>query len=209
MDDRYTGSSCCDFYARRSGADKVSIGSDAVDVVEELLRSGKATGGSSIEQISWHYGAQAVVVSIDPRRVYVADPAQCVQQCVKTNIPGELLCMCQHGHRQQRKWRQKVCFGGAHGVAVCNPRRPPGIWRCGSGDLMLSRLQNVGPEGEQYCWWQCTVKGGREGRDIDAITLAEGVERLGAGEIMLNCIDRDGTNSVRFRFLLLPQQPSA
>lgn len=54
-----------------------------------------------------------------------------------------------------------------------------------------------GPNGEEYCWWQCTVMGGREGRDIDAITLAQGVEALGAGEIMLNCIDRDGTNSVR------------
>jgi Histidine biosynthesis protein len=54
----------------------------------------------------------------------------------------------------------------------------------------------TGPNGEEYCWWQCTVKGGREGRDIDAITLAQGVEALGAGEIMLNCIDRDGTNSV-------------
>lgn len=43
------------------------------------------------------------------------------------------------------------------------------------------------------------MKGGREGRDIDAITLAQGVEALGAGEIMLNCIDRDGTNSVRCR----------
>ena len=33
-------------------------------------------------------------------------------------------------------------------------------------------------------------------RDIDAVTVARGVEALGAGEIMLNCIDRDGTNSV-------------
>ena len=44
------------------------------------------------------------------------------------------------------------------------------------------------------------MKGGREGRDIDAITLAQGVEALGAGEIMLNSIDRDGTNSVRPAF---------
>ena len=29
-----------------------------------------------------------------------------------------------------------------------------------------------GPDGEQYCWWQVTVKGGRETRDLDAITLA-------------------------------------
>eukprot|EP01037_Dinobryon_pediforme_P024611 gene24611-26454_t len=70
----------------RSGADKVSIGSDAVYAAEDYLRSRQKTGRSSIEQISSqrvsivtskqilycsHYGAQAVVVSIDPKRVYV------------------------------------------------------------------------------------------------------------------------------------------
>jgi imidazole glycerol-phosphate synthase len=29
-----------------------------------------------------------------------------------------------------------------------------------------------GPNGEEYCWWQVTVKGGRETRNMDAITLA-------------------------------------
>jgi len=42
------------------------------------------------------------------------------------------------------------------------------------------------------CRWECTVKGGREGRDIDAVELARAVEALGAGEILLNCIDKDG-----------------
>ena len=37
----------------RSGADKVSIGGDAVLAAEEYRRTGKKTGGSSIEQISW------------------------------------------------------------------------------------------------------------------------------------------------------------
>ena len=51
-----------------------------------------------------------------------------------------------------------------------------------------------GPKGERSCWYQCTIKGGREGRDVDAMTLAKACEELGAGEILLNCIDRDGTN---------------
>ena len=55
-----------------------------------------------------------------------------------------------------------------------------------------ARTATPGPKGEQYCWWQCTVKGGREGRDLDAVELAVAVEALGAGEILLNCIDRDG-----------------
>ncbi len=48
--------------------------------------------------------------------------------------------------------------------------------------------------------WQCTVKGGREGRDIDAVELAKAVQELGAGEILLNCIDRDGRCAAHFFF---------
>ena len=123
----------------RSGADKISIGSDAVLIVEEVLKTGKATGLSSIEQIARVYGNQAVVISVDPRRVYVASPDAVQHKVIETSFPG--------------------------------------------------------PNGENYCWYQCTIKGGREGRELDAITLAQVCEQLGAGEILLNCIDRDGTNS--------------
>jgi glutamine amidotransferase/cyclase len=51
---------------------------------------------------------------------------------------------------------------------------------------------DAGPNGEKFCWYQCTVKGGREARDICAVTVAKATQRLGAGEIMLNCIDMDG-----------------
>ena len=123
----------------RSGADKISIGSDAVLIVEEVLKTGKATGMSSIEQIARVYGNQAVVISVDPRRVYVEKPDSVTHETIKTSFPG--------------------------------------------------------PDGEQYCWYQCTIKGGREGRELDAVTLAKVCEQLGAGEILLNCIDKDGTNS--------------
>ena len=141
----------------RAGADKVSIGGDAVFSVEKLLaraaEAGKATndpaqaprevlrGDSPIEQIHGAYGAQAVVVSIDPRRVY----------CDK--VPD------------------------AHAAsAASGPDERPGR------------------SGEQARWWyRCTVKGGREDRDIDAVQLARGAELLGAGELMINSIDRDGS----------------
>ncbi len=122
----------------RAGADKVSIGSDAVYIVEEYLKTGRASGRSSIETISRVYGRQAVVISIDPKRYYVKDPSETPHPVIETRIPG--------------------------------------------------------PNGERYCWFQCTVKGGREARDVDAITLARVCEELGAGEILLNSIDRDGTN---------------
>ncbi|MBN2714480.1 MAG: imidazole glycerol phosphate synthase subunit HisF [Deltaproteobacteria bacterium] len=123
----------------RSGADKVSIGSDAVTVALDYLKTGKKTGKSPIETISEVYGSQAVVISIDPRRVYVASPSDVRHQVIETAFPG--------------------------------------------------------PNGETYCWYECTIKGGREGMPIDAITLAQITEQLGAGEILLNCIDKDGTNS--------------
>lgn len=53
-------------------------------------------------------------------------------------------------------------------------------------------LDTPGPAGERFCWWSVTVKGGREVRPIDAIQLAAACQALGAGEIMLNCIDMDG-----------------
>ena len=123
----------------RSGADKISIGSDAVAIAEAYLQTGKKSGDSAIEEIARVYGSQAVVISIDPRRVYVARPEDVSHVVIETALPG--------------------------------------------------------PQGEKYCWYQCTVKGGREGRDLDAVTLARVCEELGAGEILLNCIDRDGTNA--------------
>jgi glutamine amidotransferase/cyclase len=123
----------------RSGADKVSIGSDAVLIVEDYLKSGQKSGQSAIEEIARVYGNQAVVISVDPRKVYVASP---------DDVPHKTITTTQ-----------------------------------------------TGPNGEAYCWYQCTIKGGREGRPVDAVTLAMVCETLGAGEILLNCIDRDGTNS--------------
>lgn len=134
----------------RGGADKVSIGSDAVFAVEKLHKSNnKPSGTSSIETISKHYGIQAVVVSIDPKRVYANS---------LEDIPKH--------HRRN------------------------------SVDLKSSDLpEDVGPNGEQFCWYQCTVSGGREVRDMDVVQLAQGVELLGAGEILLNSVDKDGSKS--------------
>ena len=108
-------------------------------IVEEVLRNGAASGLSSIEQIARVYGNQAVVLSVDPRRVYVSGPEAVPHTVIETAVPG--------------------------------------------------------PNGERYCWYQCTIRGGREGRPVDAVTLARVCEQLGAGEILLNCIDRDGTGA--------------
>ena len=126
----------------RAGADKVSIGSEAVYAVERLRANGdRPDGTSAIESISLAYGKQAVVVSVDPRRVFV-DP----------------------GYDGPSK--SEVVFG------------KPGSLN----------------EGKAW-WYQCTVSGGRENRNLSVVQLVQGVQTLGAGEILLNSIDRDGTGA--------------
>lgn len=124
----------------KSGADKVSIGSDAVTAAEAYYAAGKRLSGkTAIETISNAYGNQAVVISVDPKRVYVKSPSDTSHHTIQTATPG--------------------------------------------------------PNGERHCWYQCTIKGGREGRDFDVRQLVTAVEAMGAGEILLNCIDKDGSNS--------------
>lgn len=134
----------------RSGADKVSIGSDAVYTAEEFHKRvangeanptglGKDGQLSPIEAIAKAYGSQAVVISVDPQRVYVADPSHTAHHTIQTTVPG--------------------------------------------------------PKGEQHCWFQCAVRGGRETRDLDVVQLVTACEKLGAGEILLNSIDHDGSNA--------------
>ena len=124
----------------KSGADKVSIGSDAVTAAEEYFAADrKLSGSTAIETISQAYGKQAVVVSVDPKRVYVQKPSDTTHHTIRTAFPSK--------------------------------------------------------EGYEYCWYQCTIRGGREGRDFDVRQLVTAVEAMGAGEILLNCIDKDGSNS--------------
>jgi cyclase len=45
----------------------------------------------------------------------------------------------------------------------------------------------------ESCWFECTVKGGREGTDLDVIEWAREAASRGAGELFVNSIDADGT----------------
>lgn len=76
-------------------------------------------------------------------------------------------------------------------VVSIDPRR---VYLRDPDDVEFKAVQvtKPGPHGEGYAWYQCTVNGGREGRPIGAYELAKAVEELGAGEILLNCIDCDG-----------------
>lgn len=43
--------------------------------------------------------------------------------------------------------------------------------------------------------WQVYIKGGTEATGIDAISFCEDMERAGAGELLVNSLDRDGMNT--------------
>jgi len=45
----------------------------------------------------------------------------------------------------------------------------------------------------ESCWFECTVKGGREGTGVDVVSWAADAEKRGAGELFVNSIDADGT----------------
>lgn len=124
----------------KSGADKVSIGSDAVVAAQEYYANKKVkTGKTAIETISKAYGNQAVVVSVDPKRVWCQTKEETEHEVLQT--------------------------------------------------------KEAGPRGERFAWYACTIHGGRTTTELDVLQLVKAVEDLGAGEILLNCIDKDGTNS--------------
>lgn len=136
----------------RSGADKVSIGSDAVNIAENYYANKKQkTGKSSIETISSTFGNQAVVISVDPKRKYVASPSDTTMNTIKITDPARF-----------------------------------------------------GPNGEEYCYYQVTSQGGRKIHELGALELCLACEDLGAGEILLNSIDHDGSNK-GFNLELLQQ----
>lgn len=139
----------------RSGADKVSIGSEAVSIAEKYYANGKRKeGNSAIETISACFGNQAVVISVDPKRKYVSSPLDTSMATIHISEPS--------------------------------------LW---------------GPNGEKYCYFQVTSRGGRQTHDLGALELCQACEDLGAGEILLNSIDNDGSNN-GFNLQLLQQVKS-
>jgi len=162
----------------RAGADKVSIGSDgacacawreqgaclmpllppacaaAVAMAEAYWRRGASGDGSTaIEQIARVYGSQAVVVSLDPRRPVV--------QGARTPPPRR---SSTHTHARAPPCRVYVSDSdGSRAAAVA------------AGHHVLDTAF-PGPAGQTQIWYQCTVKGGREGRPICAHRVAIAVE---------------------------------
>jgi len=150
----------------RAGADKVSIGSDAVYAAEAWYARGrKGDGSSSIEEIAAVYGAQAVVVSLDPRRVWLENDAQVTE-----------------------------AVAAGHTVVQCADSSLLNVETASADDAGPSAVPSASTKRatSRACWYQCTVRGGREGRPLDARALAVAAAALGAGELLVNSVDADG-----------------
>ncbi|KAF8314252.1 imidazole glycerol phosphate synthase HisHF [Clavulina sp. PMI_390] len=144
----------------RAGADKVSIGSEAVLAVERLMRDGLGgvpDGTSPIETIARVYGRQAVVVSVDPKKIYV--PAGSYNA-------------------------ETGAYEGPYADEIVRAGK-------GRGSLVDARAEDEG----RAWYYACTIRGGRTLRPLSVKQLVQGAEALGAGEILVNSIDRDGTNA--------------
>ena len=55
------------------------------------------------------------------------------------------------------------------------------------------KRKNIFSEGDQKFWFEVFIYGGKKETELDAIDWAKTVSNLGAGEILLTSIDRDGT----------------
>jgi cyclase len=63
------------------------------------------------------------------------------------------------------------------------------------GNQVLVLSLDVRRSGDQPSGWEVTTHGGRRSAGLDAIEWAERVASLGAGEILLNSMDADGTKA--------------
>jgi len=99
------------------------------------------------------------VVSIDPKRVYMKNPMQ----------------------EEEESADSRVVI-----VEESNDEHPLLAMLRGTGRTVVHLSPDRwGPNGEEYCWWPVTVKGGRELRSIDAILLA----KVTTGHVVDSCED--------------------
>ena len=57
----------------------------------------------------------------------------------------------------------------------------------------ISSGKNIFSENGKKFWYEVYIYGGKEATDLDAVDWAKKIQNLGAGEILLTSIDKDGT----------------
>ena len=57
----------------------------------------------------------------------------------------------------------------------------------------ITNKENIYVENEKQFWFEVFIYGGKKGTGVDVIQWVQDAEKLGAGEILLTSIDKDGT----------------
>ncbi len=118
-----------------------------------------------IKEISRAFGSQACVLAVDAKRRY-------------ENGQGKIAVDAKK--RYERR---------AGKTMVETAQRPS---EARSGGLSAAKPDSH-PPGVTACWFECSIYGGREFTGKDAIAWIKEAEKLGAGEVLLTSMDRDGT----------------
>jgi len=159
----------------------VGGGIRTLDDIRDLLKAGcdKVSINTAavkdpyfISRAAEKFGTQCIVVAIDAKRVCDNLP----------NATGE-------------KWfddktLKNVCLKLSEGILPHPPLIPPLVR--GPACRPSGRDTEGSKEGERGLW-AISTHGGRKMKLIDAVKWAKKMEELGAGEIMLTSMDKDGT----------------
>jgi imidazole glycerol-phosphate synthase subunit HisF len=149
-----------------AGADKVSINTSAVQNPE------------LVADASGRYGAQCIVVAIDAKRV---DPH------------GDAKRVDPHGDAKHVDPHRDAKRVDSHGDAKrVDP--PADAKRVDSGPGARSEIAVAGKAGTGPRW-EVYTHGGRKPTGLDVLAWARRMQALGAGEILLTSMDRDGTRA--------------
>ena len=141
----------------RAGADKVGIGSDAVKAAKGYYASTSQV--TSIEQIATKYGRQAVVVSLDPRRVWLADNEEA--PAGENGAPAPLVvthATARGPSGESRCWWRATTSGGRKDEPICAVAVAVAAAALGAGEFMVNCID-------------CDGKG--TGYDIDLLKLVK------------------------------------
>jgi cyclase len=91
---------------------------------------------------------------------------------------------------------RRLLTAGADKVSICSAALHDPTLLSGGAEIFGSQCLVLSVDAKRTGKsWNCYVKGGREDTGIDALEWAVEGARLGAGEILLNSIDKDGTQS--------------
>jgi len=121
----------------RAGADKVGIGSDAVKAAKQYYA--KIAQHTSIEQIATKYGRQAVVVSLDPRRVWLATGEAAPEGVNGAPKPLTVTNGTARGPNDEtRCWYRATTSGGRTDEPICAVAVAVAATALGAGEFMVN-----------------------------------------------------------------------